>query len=1019
MPGPAKQVVSLPFTAGVDSKTDALLALKPSHVENRVVRGGSLQRRYGTQAMTAGYASGASSYTHGEALAAAGLELVRLNDGALLGYSPAGNTWVAKATGAYSMQLSVTPVLRNPVPVAQTPDSVRRPDSVLCNGYFVTAYMAASTGRASICVEDAVTGNKLYNATPSGFSVTGKVPRCVACGEVVLVFALSTTGPNLLMAVVDTRNPAAAPTVSTVATDVATGGGGQGGMDACSYDANTALVAYYSGASRTTVTLLRCDAAGAMASPPSTVVLTSSSGTVSDVKCLRASTGNIFAAFTNEDAGGGTAQLAYAVVGASFAPAVLSQTTVSTGYRFRGWGWCETTAGNVALVWEEYHVSTSLSAIRYALVNASGVSTAATSFLAAGGDVLASGPVYDATNLPVAAAWVYTANRSAGLATETTACLVTVAGAVLARCLIGEASVVLPSFSAAYGVARPLTTPTGAISWPLQQQGRLNIVTYSASFVYNSTPAGISRVTLQPVRANALPISSVGGLTFVGGALPRVYDGSAYLENGFTQYPARPDDGGAGAGNQLSAGTYQWVAVYAYTDAQGNYRRSGPSIPLGVSVSAGTSRKIDVSSLELTGMANVTLELYRTVANGTVLYRSTTAANVTTDYQVEIDDDTPDTTLVGNEILYTTGGVNANIAPPPHTLAAVHKNRLIIAGIDSSPYAWRGSSTWLDGEGLRFNEAWGGAVPASTGPIVALTSMDGNLILFTAQAAYLVPGDGPDLLGNNNWPDAQLITALDGGPVSASVVSASSGVFYQDARGWHLLTRGLQVEYIGADVEAYGEYVCRAATVRPDAEEVWFQCDTGSDVVGQMQGTMVPSPGGLCLVYNTTYRQWSVLPRYGAQDACYYGGRYTRVRSDGTVFQEVPGTYKDGAAFYSSVVETAWLKPGQAIQGYQRVWRAALLGTFDGKTSLRWEVAYDYSPTYDSQDTITQGSDGLTVGGAFQVRRHLRVQKCEALRFRFTETPSGDSGAGMGLSSVDLEFGVYGQLWKLAASKSR
>jgi hypothetical protein len=366
---------------------------------------------------------------------------------------------------------------------------------------------------------------------------------------------------------------------------------------------------------------------------------------------------------------------------------------------------------------------------------------------------------------------------------------------------------------------------------------------------------------------------------------------------------------------------------------------------------------------------------------------------------------------VANEILYTTGGVSDWLAPPAYDVACTHKNRLIIAGLED-PFAWQCSSQARQGEQLRFNEEWGGRVPTATGPITACASLDDKLILFTASTFYVVFGDGPDLLGNNPFSDPQAVAGADSGSSSATVVETPNGIIFQSARGLCLLKRDLTVEYIGADVEAYGGSTLRAATLRPEVDQVWFHVDDGSDLTTH----------GTCLVWDYHYGQWSVLTSYGAQAACYYQGKYTRVRSDGVVFQEQSGTYTDSGSGYGWVLETSWIKPANLLQGFARLYEVLLVGQYNSNANLTWDAAYDYagaptSPTYNAADTITiTGSGTFTVGDLFQVRRQMRIQKCEAVKFRFTE--SGSSGQGIGLTAMDLLIGIKGGTYKLPASKT-
>jgi hypothetical protein len=547
------------------------------------------------------------------------------------------------------------------------------------------------------------------------------------------------------------------------------------------------------------------------------------------------------------------------------------------------------------------------------------------------------------------------------------------------------------------------------------ERGRL---AYSSSGggAIDKTALGFSRIVFTPCNLRDLPRSQIGPLLYIGGARPLVFDGQQAFDAGFQCIPEALAASNAGAG-ALTAGTYGFQAVYTFTDAKGHLHRSAPS-PLVQYVSAGgDAATVTGQSLaeSLLGAYSVWVELYRTVANGVALYRTSAppgaAVNTKNTATWAASGGGADTALVAGEVLYTSGGAIDNIGPPAYSAACVHQNRLFLFGLED-PYEFRFSTEYIPGDGLRFNEVLSGRVPASTGKLICGASFDDKLVLFAERGIYVVLGQGPDALGlNSSYSEPQLIPAASGCSVPRSVVITPDGVMFRGAQGICLLGHDLSVSYIGADVEAYNGYTIRSALVVQDQNQVRFQCDTGSD-----------TGSGIALVYDYFARQWSVFTGYGAIDAVLWNGRYTRLRSDGKLLQETVGAFVgDDGSPYARLVETAWLKPA-GIQGFQRIWHAFLLGTYQSDpTSLVWKIGYDYAPTYNAldQETYALVSPTMTVGGPYQVRRGLRVQKCEAIRFLISEAAIGGSGQGIDLQNLTLEVGVRRGGYKgLSAAKS-
>jgi hypothetical protein len=167
---------------------------------------------------------------------------------------------------------------------------------------------------------------------------------------------------------------------------------------------------------------------------------------------------------------------------------------------------------------------------------------------------------------------------------------------------------------------------------------------------------------------------------------------------------------------------------------------------------------------------NLKVEIYRTVANGSVFYRVAEVANGTTTYT----DTTADATLQLNERLYTEGGVVENDAPPLAKLVHVCEDVGLYACIKE------GSETRLN----RVMQSIPGdidSVPATfyldvDDDIIGLSSVRGVPILLCTRSVYRIDGRF-DELGRGGMI-AQRISDTASCAGSSSAVQTLEGVHW-------------------------------------------------------------------------------------------------------------------------------------------------------------------------------------------------------------------------------------------------
>lgn len=1003
MPLPTR-LINLPFSQGVDTKTDKKLSSKPEVIENGMFVGGTIQKRPGVMTLTASTDSGGSQ-SAGQLLFPFGNELVRINGGATYSLGPQSNNWTTKLGSGVICTHKTTRVARN---TATQYDF----DHAYSNGLIVTAWFeGGSAGRAGlhISVTDAVSGD-VYQTGAGIISGTssGSTARCVALGNVVQVFFR--TGANIKVCIVNTLTPETVPSAITLETDAANS---TNVLDAIAYPAGGYTIVAYDKAAAN-IFIIAVNAAGTvLGSPAKTdtkitsalqLRLAIDSNNVGYVVEFQGSYYNTFFPDTF-------------IVGAA-----ATQITPAPDAKFVG-ALVEASPGKITVFYSgKGLLSTEDLFMATAIIAGSGVVTPFANINGTAGMAIQS----DGFLLNGQACCVVTSGVPDGTILQQTSpsiqptmWVMNSSGLVLAKffpssagCQFGQST------------SHVLSMSDGSLAMALSEQGPASYTSVAGTIV-RTTPMGITRVNVSEPPDDAVSAVRIGNAVYIGGSLPRLYDGKETVEAGHNWFPESVAVT-LGAGGALATGQYQWRVVYYWVSATGELQRSVPCPAATASATAGQKATLTLLTQRITGrdaagISTTLIEVYRTEANGTLFYSLGSIfglpANDTTASTISFVDDTvADADLVASPLLYTTGGVNDWVAPPGYAASCEHKTRLIVCLLDD-PYAWQSSNASIAGELLRFNESWGGRVPASTGPLVGCASMDGNLFLFTTHAVYLVQGDGPDLLGNNNWPPPQLVTSCDSGAVSAqSIVSTNAGIFFQGSQGFYLLGRGLDCEFIGADVQQFGKYRVRSATLVPTLKQVRYQVDLGSDDAGMMLGGMVTGTGGWCLVYDYYYRQWSVWPNYGAADVCLYLDGYTRVKSTGPVLRENAGTWGDATAEVNTIVETPWIKTAD-IQGFQRARRMELLGTYASDCTIRVSIAYDYSENFtDVSDFV--GNGVLTPGGVLQFRKLLARQKCESIKFRFEDLNISGSGQGMALTGLTLEVGAKGGPYRLPASQS-
>ncbi len=554
--------------------------------------------------------------------------------------------------------------------------------------------------------------------------------------------------------------------------------------------------------------------------------------------------------------------------------------------------------------------------------------------------------------------------------------------------------------------------------------------------IYSQT--GVNLVTFT-FGTDALDTAEIGSNLHISGGLLWMYDGYLPVEHNFLLYPdtdiANPTDmalwsatGGSMASHPQGGttpdpnpGAYYYVFTYEWTDNQGNAFRSAPSIPVAVSTSGTASTGsvvLNIPTLRMTmKTANpVKIVIYRWSLGQQNYYQVTSITspllNITTDDQVTFTDTFADATILGNNLLYTTGGVLEDTAPPATDIMALFDTRLWTVNSEDRN-SLNFSKQVIEATPVEMSDLLTQFIPptvaTATGEITSISPMDDKLIISKGGNSFVyINGTGPDNTGaNNQYSQPIFITSTVGCANQKSIVFIPQGMLFQSNKGIWLLNRGLSTSYIGAPVEDFvlGATVQSAVTV-PETNQVRFTLDSG-----------------ITLMYDYYYDQWGTFVQVPCVSSCIYQSLHTFINSSGAAFQESVGSYLDGSNPVLMRFQTGPLRIGQ-LQNYQRAYYFYLLGTYLSPHKLNVSLLFDYepspsqtvlisptnfSPAMGDGDSQTPFGQQEVFGGPAALetwRVFLDKQRCMAFAIRLQEifdpTMSTAAGAGLTLSGINM-----------------
>lgn len=563
------------------------------------------------------------------------------------------------------------------------------------------------------------------------------------------------------------------------------------------------------------------------------------------------------------------------------------------------------------------------------------------------------------------------------------------------------------------------------------------------------TQSGINLASFSLNNTQQYSVETAGTLNLTGGILWE-YDGVTPVENNFNVWPENVEVTTSTTGGGITASTYFYVFTYEWTNNQGNIERSAPSIPVSVTTTGSTSTntiyvptnrltyKTGSNPIRIVGYRwSTAQEVYYQFTSVTVPVLNTSGTTATwtdgtntdtsatqADYTTIIDR-FPDSSILGNVILYTTGGVVENIGAPPSIASALFDNRVWLIDAEDQNLLWYSKQVIENvpvemSDLLTFYVAPTTSAQGSTGYLTAIYPMDDKLILFKKDAIYYINGTGPDNTGSNSqYSSPVFITAAVGTSNIHSIVLTPNGLMFQSDKGIWLLGRDLSTNYIGAPVEMYNGTPVLSATAVPATTQVRFILNNS-----------------VTLMYDYFFNQWATHSNILAISSTLYQNTHTYLNSLGQVFQEATNTYMDGSEPVLMSLTTAWINVA-GLQGFERFYHGNLLGTYYTPFLLNATLAYDYnssatqaiqilpqnySPNYGGENNWGSGQSWGGPGNVFSARFWPNKQKCQSFQLSLQEVYNPaygqTSGQGLTLSGISLTIGVKRGWRTQSAAKS-
>jgi hypothetical protein len=540
---------------------------------------------------------------------------------------------------------------------------------------------------------------------------------------------------------------------------------------------------------------------------------------------------------------------------------------------------------------------------------------------------------------------------------------------------------------------------------------------------------GLRVVTIGPASSDAQRPLSNNNESYLSGSLFTAYDGAQAFDYGYPRAPTLSLSASS-AGGSIGAGDYLYGVYLESRSATGLVYRSptnttpakvtltGAASSVGLSVAAASSslRQSIGTGFGVNALQTTLIAGYRTTANGTVYQRLTMEPTYNAAYISEntqaggFSDTSLDASISGTNIplasrpaIYTTGGILDDYAPPASVTQFLHVDRLWVLAGDRR--AWWYSKAFQDDLGVAPGFNPGLRVVFSEAQTAGV-GMDDKAIFFSPTSIAYMQGLGPAPNGQNSdfAPPTKIQTDV-GCTNARSVVSTPDGIMFLSDRGIYLLSRGLEVSWIGRAVkDTLASYPnVTSAVLVPGQNQVRFTCNATDGATG------------IVITYDYVEKQWATwrvqvggpfgVPSAPIADACMWRGQYI-IASTGRVLFEDPTTYLDNGAWVTATLETAWISANGPLL-FQSVRTVQFHGRSYTDHDLTISIGFDSETAYAETRVFVAGGP-ITTPGDFE-DPEITVgprRKCNHIRFKMTDATPSSGTVGTGRGPYFEMFGI-------------
>lgn len=522
-----------------------------------------------------------------------------------------------------------------------------------------------------------------------------------------------------------------------------------------------------------------------------------------------------------------------------------------------------------------------------------------------------------------------------------------------------------------------------------------------------------------------LRAAQAGRTTYFAGAQLWAYDGREVVEAGFHTGP-EPTTSLSAGGTLTNPGTYSYRVDLCHRNAQNEEVRSLSILTAGVETT-GTDKTITLTiPTVLTRRSDSYFLIYRNaMSSGVPLvnwwllnsrdpndasYRKNDLSLSTVSF---VDNGAvSDTVIQTRELHPATDTYLQPISAPACEIVAAGRDRVWVAGGELPPGKVAPSRLFDPGEAPSFNAYLEFQVDRSNEPVTAMGFIGEVGVFFRPNSTYLIDSDGPDNIAQGFWNPPRLALADVGAVSQDSVARITQGLVFQSPAGIRLLGPGGALNPVGVEVDrALKDFEVVGTLVSEGDQEVRFY---GTDTT---------------YVLNYLYGTWARWTCGGIGVAKDNSGLGIIARSDGRLWIETDGIYKDGPTPYRHRIRTSWLHGGN-LGDFQRVRRIGGLGRYSDPSvpshNLRLEIYYDerdhweeridwtLPDTTTNQDTWGAGNWGDGVWGdtsatianledlTWEWERDPSRQKCSVFSVALEDVNT--DGPGFVLSAFTLEL---------------